>query len=162
SFYVALVAPPSSGKSQAMKMAVDPLKKIEKEQGDHYAAAKERYKRDKAAFEEEKRARARRSVSSPPKPRPGAVVPVKGLDADGPEPPTPVQTPAPPPRPIRRRVMLDKVTGAEKLIRLLSENPRGLLQCKDELTALIGGMNQYRGGRGDDRQTYLSLWSGAD
>jgi hypothetical protein len=50
----------------------------------------------------------------------------------------------------------------EALIQLLHQNPRGLLFVRDELTAWVLGMNQYRGGRGADRQQWLSLWNGAD
>jgi hypothetical protein len=48
----------------------------------------------------------------------------------------------------------------EQLARLLDANPRGLLQVRDELSAWVKSMNQYRQGRGADRQFYLSVWSG--
>ena len=35
-----------------------------------------------------------------------------------------------------------------------------MLKIHDELTAWVLGMNQYKGGRGADRQFYLSCWSG--
>ena len=41
------------------------------------------------------------------------------------------------------------------------DNPRGLLLAKDELTGWVAAMNQYRGGRGTDRQRFLSIWSGS-
>ncbi|MGH8068469.1 MAG: DUF3987 domain-containing protein, partial [Candidatus Entotheonellia bacterium] len=50
----------------------------------------------------------------------------------------------------------------EALIQLLRHHPRGLLLVRNELTAWVLGMNQYRGGRGTDRQHWLSLWNGAE
>ncbi len=49
----------------------------------------------------------------------------------------------------------------ERLAQLLQENPRGLLIYKDELTGLARGMNQYKGGKGDDREFYLSAYDGS-
>jgi hypothetical protein len=37
----------------------------------------------------------------------------------------------------------------------------GLVLVRDEITGWVQGFDQYRHGRGSDRQTYLSLWSGA-
>jgi hypothetical protein len=49
----------------------------------------------------------------------------------------------------------------EKLAGVLADNPRGVVLVRDELTAWIGGMDQYRAkGRGGDRQFYLSCWAG--
>jgi hypothetical protein len=45
---------------------------------------------------------------------------------------------------------------------LLHDNPRGLLFVRDELTAWVLSMNAFRRGKGSDRQTWLSLWNGAD
>jgi len=50
----------------------------------------------------------------------------------------------------------------EALIQLLHQHPRGVLFVRDELTAWVLGMNQYRGGKGSDRQHWLSLWNGAE
>jgi hypothetical protein len=57
------------------------------------------------------------------------------------------------------RFVTDDVT-AEKLGMLLSANPRGMLLAADELSGFINGMNQYKGGKGNDRQSYLKLWNG--
>lgn len=47
----------------------------------------------------------------------------------------------------------------ESLAPMLLESPK-VIAWADEITARLGAMNAYRGGKGDDRQKYLSLWSG--
>ena len=59
-----------------------------------------------------------------------------------------------------RRTWTADVT-VEQLARLLDANPRGLLLMRDELSAWVKSMNQYRQGKGADRQFYLSVWGGA-
>jgi hypothetical protein len=53
-------------------------------------------------------------------------------------------------------------TTPEELLHTHAENPRGLILIKDELTALVNALNQYKGGKGDERQLWLSLWAGAE
>jgi hypothetical protein len=49
----------------------------------------------------------------------------------------------------------------EGLGRLLGTNPRGLLLVRDELSGWVKSLNQYKaGGKGADRQFYLSAWAG--
>src|SRR5262249_2944360 len=48
----------------------------------------------------------------------------------------------------------------EALAPILEENPRGLLNPQDEGVAWVLGMGQYKGGKGNDRQFWLSTWSG--
>jgi hypothetical protein len=68
--------------------------------------------------------------------------------------------PAAPPRPTLRRVTVGDAT-TEDLACILNENPRGVVQVRDEQAGWMLAMNQYReGGRGTDRQFYLSAWSG--
>ena len=62
-----------------------------------------------------------------------------------------------PPRP--QRIDIDDAT-MEAMPSLLADNSRGLIFVKDELSALMLGMNQYKGGKGSDRQFLLSAWSG--
>jgi hypothetical protein len=68
------------------------------------------------------------------------------------------ETVADPPRLTTHYV--DNIT-CERLAEVLQENPRGVVQIVDELTALFGGLNQYKGGKGNDRQLYLSAWGGS-
>jgi hypothetical protein len=64
-----------------------------------------------------------------------------------------------PKKPTLKRCLLDDTT-TEALCRVLAENQRGGLMARDELAALVTGMNQYReGGKGSDRQIFLKIWS---
>ena len=67
---------------------------------------------------------------------------------------------AKPQRPILSRFVVKDIT-IEALISRLQENPRGLLYYRDEGTAWILSMNQYRDrGRGADKEFWLSAWAG--
>jgi hypothetical protein len=61
--------------------------------------------------------------------------------------------------PSKQAAYVDDIT-TEALISALDESPRGVIQFKDELLGLIRGLDQYKGGKGSDRQFYLSGWSG--
>ena len=62
-----------------------------------------------------------------------------------------------PPKP--GRIDVDDIT-MESVPTRLADNPRGLIMLRDELTALLHGMNQYKGGKGNDRSIALKIWSG--
>jgi len=62
--------------------------------------------------------------------------------------------------PIQRRTWTADIT-VERLAGLLAENTHGLVIWRDELTGWVRSMNQYKGGKGSDRQFYLSCWSAA-
>jgi hypothetical protein len=64
-----------------------------------------------------------------------------------------------PPAPKPRRIDIDDAT-MEVLPLILGDNPRGLIMIRDELTAFILGMNQFKGGKGNDRSNALKIWSG--
>jgi hypothetical protein len=68
--------------------------------------------------------------------------------------------PAKPTPPTLRRNVVGDIT-IEAMDAILEHNPRGLLQVLDEASTLTSSMNQYRGGKGSDRQWYMSVWSGS-
>jgi Protein of unknown function (DUF3987) len=70
--------------------------------------------------------------------------------------------PAPdkPPEPTMQQ-LLTVDTTVEALAAALESNPRGILLERDELTGWVLSMNQYKGGKGADRQYWLSFWNGA-
>lgn len=50
----------------------------------------------------------------------------------------------------------------EQLAILIQHNPKGLLSVRDELTAWVKSMNQYKkAGQGSDLQFFLSVWNGS-
>lgn len=60
--------------------------------------------------------------------------------------------------PVMERTYVDDVT-VEALVVTLRDNTRGVLVSKDELSSWIRGMDQYKQGKGSDRQFWLSVWS---
>jgi hypothetical protein len=62
--------------------------------------------------------------------------------------------------PVPGRLMIDDAT-MEGYFRVAWRNSRGLLMCNDELTQLVCGLNQYKGGVGNDLATFLKVWAGA-
>jgi predicted DNA-binding transcriptional regulator AlpA len=62
-------------------------------------------------------------------------------------------------RPPARRLIVSDAT-VEALIPLLQQNPRGMVLLVDELSGWRASFNRYRGGRGNDRQIFLSIFSG--
>jgi Protein of unknown function (DUF3987) len=62
-------------------------------------------------------------------------------------------------RPSARRCIVSDTT-TEALGVTLTENPRGVVMVRNELYGLVTGLNQYKNGKGHDRQVYLDLWDG--
>lgn len=51
-------------------------------------------------------------------------------------------------------------TTKEKLAEMIYHSPDGLILFQDELVSWVKSMNQYKGGKGNDKEFWLSLWSG--
>lgn len=62
-----------------------------------------------------------------------------------------------PVEPVLRDLFTTNAT-VEALVSML-ERHNGILYYADELAGLLSGLNQYKNGRGSDRQTYLQFWS---
>lgn len=63
---------------------------------------------------------------------------------------------SPPPK--RKRIIVNDTT-TEALALSMLNNSRGVLIYQDELSAFIKSHDQYKQGRGSDRQKYLELWN---
>lgn len=62
-------------------------------------------------------------------------------------------------RPVLQQILTTDTT-IEALKVVLQNNPNGIIFTGDELSAWARGIGQYKGGKGDDRQHWLSIWSG--
>lgn len=138
--FAAVVSPPGALKSPALDLIVRPVFSIEEDL--------------EAAFEEVQAAyddrldeyKAKRSAYQ------------KALAAfykDGS--PLTESMPEKPERPHCEHMYSDDAT-IEALAEMLRSSPRGLLNFHDELVSWVRGMNQYRSGKGTDRQFYLKAW----
>jgi hypothetical protein len=134
--FAAIVGDPGSSKTPGMDAVINP-----------YQAAQVRllteYERNKANFEQ-----ARAEYDQ-------VLRENRALPAEERQPlPSVPEEPAEP----ERFVVVDATI--ESLAPLLARNPRGLLMPQDEGVGWVRGMGQYKGGRGNDRQFWLSAWSG--
>ncbi len=131
--YSAVVAPPGNLKTPAMKRAVAPILALQRSLSATYEAGMREYRQYQADLKEAKE---------------------RGEDR-------PKKVAAPPP--LENLYTQDFTT--ESLVDMLHDNgtlARGdssvLLYC-DELMQWLNNLNAYRGGKGADRQMFLSFWS---
>ena len=135
--YTALVADTGTGKSPALDAAFEPILAIQKEHARRFANLMDEYEAAMRRYQAELAEWKKRK---------------KGGDEEPPEEPE---------QPRMEEVYVTQTT-LEALLRALKNNNRGLILKVDELSGWIRSMNQYKGGKGDDREHYLSLWSGSD
>jgi hypothetical protein len=161
SVYAACVGLPGDGKSPAVNMVVSPMLKIDEghfakyqKERDAYEAAETDYE---SAVKASRRARPKNDrviVGYDEDKEPTYADPESDEDESGDA--TPPVKPTPPT--LRRNVVGD--ITMESMDAIMEQNSRGLLQVLDEASTLTTSMNQYRGGKGSDRQWYMSAWSG--
>lgn len=135
--YLAIVADPGSAKSPALELACGPVHARQRVLQKQYDCDYGAYQVDLGQFE----ADIRRWQTQAQKGTAGTR-PVK------------------PEEPSLSQVYTTDAT-LEALSPLLLTNPRGLMLYRDELTGWVLSMNQYKGGKGADRQSWLSFWNGA-
>ena len=138
-FFGAVVGDPGSKKSPAQKLALSPFTSRQQKLASHYEAAKEKHEAALAEF----------SIHE--------EVWKKGIKKGT---AYPDDKPVPPEEPVMSQLLSTDST-LEALGDLLEQNSRGVLFGRDENTGWVRGMNQYRGGKGADRQAWLSFWNGA-
>ncbi len=130
SLFVAVVASPGAMKTPAAKVAKKPAFERQRKLGKAHAEEKEEWRQETREWEVEKREAQKAGEPAPEEP----AVPSMG-----------------------RCVASD--TTVEALVSILEDNPRGLLIHRDELAGWVRSMDQYKGGKGSDRQHWLNLWS---
>jgi hypothetical protein len=114
----ATIAMPGDGKSASLGYATAPVRDIDRELANKFAADKRKY---------QERCKSDKTSAADP--------------------------------PVPLRVVVEDAT-MEAVFQVLAANERGLLMCLDELSTLIHGLNQYKGGRGNDCANLLKMWSG--
>jgi hypothetical protein len=129
--YAGVVAPPASGKSPAEDAAMLPVYRQSKVLNQEYRQELQRYKDEHQAWEREAAEARKKKRPVPPEPE----------------------------KPVKRRIRLGDATVEALQVRM-AENPRGLVLARDELAGFFTSLNQYKGGRGADRQFWLSQHSG--
>jgi hypothetical protein len=129
-----LVAPPGRAKSPGLKAAKGPLPSHTRRWRKEHGERTAALEAETAAHETELREWKKNPAGDPPRK---------------------------PDKPILRQLVIDKFT-VEALVRINADNPRGVVLAQDELAGLVTSLGQYKAGRGDDKQTMLSLWAGAE
>ncbi len=133
---------PSAGKSPALDAVIQPLRKVERplrmKAEDDRAAWKERAE-VAALLEKDWKAAVTNAIKA------GDTPPAKPASCDsGPEPQAP-------------RLIVNDCT-IERLGALIDRQPRGTLQCRDELAGWLEGMTRYSAG--SDRPFWLEAYGG--
>jgi hypothetical protein len=135
----ALVADPGSKKSPALDLVMLPRYEQQHQFKESYLKAKDKYDQDHIQYEIEL-AEWRRHLSRGEAKR--EMKPVEPI------------------KPAMSQIFTTDAT-LEALASLLQHNPRGLAFVRDELAGWALAMNQYKGGKRADRQSWLSFWNGA-
>ena len=129
--FAAVVADPGEKKTAAVRSATNPARKLENKLQKKHEQALDVFAVEERQYKVDERDAAKNGLAAPPPPR----------------------------RPIAERVRVNDTT-VEALIPILKDNPRGLLLERDELVGWVKGMDQYKaGGKGSERQFWLSVWS---
>lgn len=129
--YAAVIADSGEKKTAAVAVATEPSQKLQNKLNKEYEKKVDEFAREEREYEVQRKDAAKQGLPAPPPPR----------------------------RPIAERAHVNDTT-VEALISLLKESPRGVLLERDELVGWVKGMDQYKaGGKGSDRQFWLSAWS---
>ena len=130
--FTAVVQDPGGKKTPAAKAALSPLWGKQVDLKREHREKRKAYEEEFRRWEADRKAAAKDGEVAPPRPE----------------------------EPVMGRVVADDTT-IEALAVILESNPRGVLVARDELAGWVRAMDQYKGGKGADRQNWLSLWSNA-
>ena len=131
--YGAVVADPGDKKTPALKVATAPARRRQAALKREYDEEMRDYYAEKRQWEVDKKCARDNNEPAPPEPE----------------------------EPTMRRVTVNDVT-VEALADILEANRRGVLCKRDELSGWLRSMDQYKGGKGADRQQWLELWNNDD
>jgi hypothetical protein len=130
--FTAIVGRPGTAKSPALTIATRPIWRVQEEMMTACILSREEHEKRKRQRDAERRVKGACLLSD---------------DED-------LALPA-----LQEIVVSD--TTREAVGELLFLNPRGVMMVRDELSGFINALGQYKGGDGDDREFYMSLWNGA-
>jgi putative DNA primase/helicase len=129
--YGAVIADSGEKKTAAIAAAASEVQRIENSLNKQHDQEMDEFAREEREYEVDRKEASKQGLPAPPPPR----------------------------RPIAERVHVNDTT-VEALVPILKENPRGVMLERDELVGWVKGMDQYKaGGKGSDRQFWLSVWS---
>jgi Protein of unknown function (DUF3987) len=137
--YMAVVGDPSSLRSPALSIAVEPVYALQRRYAEKYDADKQQNDKEIKTYERELWKWQKKAAESP-------------LSAG--------EKPVEPTEPCMAQCWADDATN-EALGEVLFQNPHGVILIQDELAGWVRSMNMYRGGKGADRQRWLKRWSAA-
>jgi hypothetical protein len=143
--YIMLVADPGTSKSPAMNIVFKPIFDMQTEYDNNYERDKAKYEADSEEYERRYKEWKKLQKST----RGEGPLDDKGNLLRRPKPP------------LRKAIYTTDATP-EAISPLMQMNPRGFALVHDELSAHVNGMNQYKGGKGSDRQFYLSNWTNSN
>ncbi len=129
--WAVVVARSGSAKSPAMKLAVEPLRDVQKMVSKENELAQKDFEVDEQIYNRENRRWEKSNNQDPP--------------------------PSKPDTPVCNRFVVSDTT-IEALAPILKDNPRGVLVLRDELGAWIKSFGQYKGGAGGDCESWLSIF----
>jgi hypothetical protein len=129
--YAAVIADSGEKKTAAIAAGADVVQELDNKFTREHDAALDEFALEEREYEVDRKDAAKNGLAAPPPPKP----------------------------PIAKRTHVNDTT-IEALIPILKDNPRGLLLDRDELVGWVNAMDQYKaGGKGSDRQFWLSTWS---
>lgn len=134
--FAAFIGTPGVRKTPALKKAMLPLDRIQKELDTNFDQRLQQYERDIAVHEVEMSKFQ------------------QDLKRDKVQ---PDEMPTEPERPRRKQIKVNDIT-IETVVEMMADN--SLLMERDEFVGWIKSMNQYKGGSGGERQAYLEFWNG--
>lgn len=134
--YAAFIGTPGVRKTPALKKAMMPLDRIQKNLDRDFEQKEQNYLQELAKYDMELN-EFQRDLKK-------AKVTVEDV-------------PSEPQMPSRKQIKVNDIT-VETVVEMMADN--SLLMERDEFVGWIKSMNQYKGGSGGERQAYLEFWNG--
>lgn len=129
--YAAVIADSGEKKTASISAATGVVLDLDGKLIREHEEKLDEFAREEREYEVEKKDAAKQGLAAPPPPRPPAA----------------------------ERIHVNDTT-IEALMPILKDTPRGVLLGRDELVGWVKSMDQYKaGGKGSDRQFWLSTWS---